>query len=67
MRESTRGDAVCDRCGREPGRIRGTIPYCWRCIHECTFAPTGRTHSHGSYIQRRTDGEMVCSLCKKPV
>jgi hypothetical protein len=23
------GAVVCDRCGREPGRIRGTIPYCW--------------------------------------
>jgi hypothetical protein len=30
-------DVVCDRCGREPGRIRGTIPYCWICMHECTF------------------------------
>jgi len=30
-------DVVCDRCGREPGRIRGTIPYCSTCMHECTF------------------------------
>jgi hypothetical protein len=30
-------EVICDRCGREPGRIRRTIPYCWPCNHECTF------------------------------
>lgn len=45
---------VCDRCGRDPQRYRGTW-YCWRCSHECTFTRTQVAPSSGARA-RRTGG-----------
>jgi hypothetical protein len=31
-------DVVCDRCGGTPGVASdGSTPYCYVCLHECTF------------------------------
>ena len=31
-------DVVCDRCGGTPGVASdGQTPYCYVCMHECTF------------------------------
>lgn len=49
-------DVVCDRCGGTPGVASdGQTPYCYPCMHECTF--TVAEMRDGSVSPKRKDGQ----------